>query len=832
MVSALAGSGLTAASLGGQFGGSALGAAVPTTPVTGEGVTPPPTNTTTVIQEGGTRPSTTTTTEVAPPPAEGTKKAPTTTTTGPQPTAPPPAPTPAPKVVLQQKQKNTASSKANPKITPTSGKEKSSSKLPTGPSNVALSPQVIASQAGALAAALASSAASVQALGFYRIPPFLLPIYKSAAAQYGVPWQILAAINEIETNYGSDQSVSTAGAVGWMQFMPATWLQYGVDALSAGYADPYNPVDAIFAAARYLRAAGAASDLHAAILAYNHSEEYVSSVMLRAKLISTYPRSVVAALTGLIDGRLPVTGKQLAWGAVLPSSSTATGNATPAEPSSAAKTETGPASPSSAAAATRGSTAAPSPAAAAASTRGKTPSPKEPPLQLVDLMSAPNASVVAVQDGRIVRIGESRELGKYVVLRDVYGDVFTYAGLGSIAPTYTLSHTASTARETPAATIASTHDRAPTKAATAGRQPPLTLQVKTPTRAHTPTLADHAVVPSDSVESAPAGMGRVRLFAHPGNPDAKAAAASAARSAKADAAHRPARLTRGATVATGTVLGRVRTPPGAVHGHLRFAIRPAGDGATVDPRSILASWAQLQAATHPEGAKAAHPLLGATASDVFLLSKEQLASAVLSDPGIAIDACGRGDIASGAVDRRMLAVLAFLSRSGLQPTVSGLRCTLGSASASAGAASTHTMNALDITAVNGTAVAGHQGPGTVTDLAIRTILSLPSEFLPDQIASLMRYPGASNTHATPQSWNHIHLAFHPMSSTAALTQAAAGPVARSAAAAAANAVSPLMVGGQLSPAQWDQLITRIAALPAPTVRVKPSSSAIPDPQRP
>ena len=57
-----------------------------------------------------------------------------------------------------------------------------------------------------------------------------------------------------------------------MQFEPSTWLQYGVDALNAGYADPYNPVDAIFAAARYLNAAGAASDLRTAILAYNHSE--------------------------------------------------------------------------------------------------------------------------------------------------------------------------------------------------------------------------------------------------------------------------------------------------------------------------------------------------------------------------------------------------------------------------------------------------------------------------------------------------------------------------------------------------------------------------------
>ena len=130
----------------------------------------------------------------------------------------------------------------------------------SGPNNVALPPQLAAGAAGALAAELASSAASAQALSFYRIPLFLLPIYQTASLQYGVPWQILAAINEIETNYGTDQSVSTAGAVGWMQFMPATWTSYGVDAFKAGYADPYNPVDAIFAAARYLRAAGVAAE--------------------------------------------------------------------------------------------------------------------------------------------------------------------------------------------------------------------------------------------------------------------------------------------------------------------------------------------------------------------------------------------------------------------------------------------------------------------------------------------------------------------------------------------------------------------------------------------
>ena len=91
----------------------------------------------------------------------------------------------------------------------------------------------------------------------FRIPPFLLPIYQAAGIEYGVRWEVLAAINEIETDYGRNLNVSSAGALGWMQFMPATWEAYGVDGNQDGLKDPYNPVDAIFAAARYLRAAGA-----------------------------------------------------------------------------------------------------------------------------------------------------------------------------------------------------------------------------------------------------------------------------------------------------------------------------------------------------------------------------------------------------------------------------------------------------------------------------------------------------------------------------------------------------------------------------------------------
>src|SRR3954449_4945184 len=140
----------------------------------------------------------------------------------------------------------------------------------------------------------------------FRIPPFLLPIYQAAGIQYGVRWEVLAAINEIETDYGRNLNVSTAGAVGWMQFMPSTWRMYGVDANGDHKRDPYNPVDAIFAAARYLKAAGAQKDIRRAVFAYNHAGWYVDSVMLRARLIAGYPPDFVGSLTGLTEGRFPV----------------------------------------------------------------------------------------------------------------------------------------------------------------------------------------------------------------------------------------------------------------------------------------------------------------------------------------------------------------------------------------------------------------------------------------------------------------------------------------------------------------------------------------------
>ncbi len=107
----------------------------------------------------------------------------------------------------------------------------------------------------------------------------LRQLWGAAGSTYGIPWQVLGAINKIESNFGRNLGPSSAGAVGWMQFMPSTWARWGVDANSDGVADPANPADAIYSAARYLAAAGGASDLRRAIFAYNHADWYVNEVL-------------------------------------------------------------------------------------------------------------------------------------------------------------------------------------------------------------------------------------------------------------------------------------------------------------------------------------------------------------------------------------------------------------------------------------------------------------------------------------------------------------------------------------------------------------------------
>lgn len=134
---------------------------------------------------------------------------------------------------------------------------------------------------GAQAEAGASETARSQ------VPPPMLDLYRQAAATCpGLSWTVLAAIGQVESRHGADAGVSSAGAVGPMQFLPDTWLQYGFDASGDGRADVQDPGDAIFSAALMLCANGAAQPggLRGALWTYNHASWYVDLVVATAEV--------------------------------------------------------------------------------------------------------------------------------------------------------------------------------------------------------------------------------------------------------------------------------------------------------------------------------------------------------------------------------------------------------------------------------------------------------------------------------------------------------------------------------------------------------------------
>jgi len=129
--------------------------------------------------------------------------------------------------------------------------------------------------------------------------PVLQGIWQRAGTTYAVPWQVLAAINKVESNFGRNMGPSSAGAIGWMQFMPSTWLRWGMDANGDGVADPWSADDAIFAAARYLAASGGRTDISRAIFSYNHAQWYVDEVLSLARLYGVGGTGVAFSLDRL-----------------------------------------------------------------------------------------------------------------------------------------------------------------------------------------------------------------------------------------------------------------------------------------------------------------------------------------------------------------------------------------------------------------------------------------------------------------------------------------------------------------------------------------------------
>ena len=612
----------------------------------------------------------------------------------------------------------------------------------------------------------------------FRIPVFLLPIYQAAGIQYGVRWEVLAAINEIETDYGRNLNISSAGALGWMQFMPQTWAAYGTDANRDGRKDPFNPVDAIFAAARYLKAAGAEDDLRKAIFAYNHADWYVESVLMRARLIGGLPTDLVGSLSGLTQGHFPVFAR-----------------------------------------ARYADDIAERRAAQRIAVRKNAAMPVDPDVTRrgIDIYAKAGSPVIAVQDGRITAMGESKRLGRYVQLRDAFGNTYTYARLKKVAtrvpvPKRRTQSKASIAKELELPG----RDPEPTQAASAGKQP-----------------KEPAAGATDIVEAAqaPAPITKQRLFAHPARPSALAnggaqqifdlessfAAGETLKSyftgvyglGKEDVVLK--KLAIGRRVIAGTILGRIGKTSEQISPRLHFEIRPAGRGAPrIDPKPILDGWKLLES-TAIYRAQGKNALLGGDASSasigqIMLMSKEALTRRVLSNPRIEVYSCGRRDIEAGIIDRRVLATLEFLAASGLKPTVTSLTCGHGYYTAGGNVSEHSSGSAVDIAMINGVPIMGHQGEGSITDITIRRLLTLQGTSKPHQIISLMKYDGADNTLAMGDHADHIHVGFRPQY--------------------APGSAESRQLAAVLKPTQWIKLIDRLGRIDNPTVSLKPSKYAI------
>ncbi len=619
----------------------------------------------------------------------------------------------------------------------------------------------------------------------FRVPIFLLPIYQAAGIEYGVRWEILAAINEIETDYGRNLNVSSAGALGWMQFIPSSWEAYGVDANKDGKKDPYNPVDAIFAAARYLKAADYESDVRGAIFAYNHADWYVDSVLLRARLIAGIPADLVGSLTGLTEGRFPIAAR----------ARYADDLAEKEQLKRVAQGEN---------------------AANLIESDDERAS--------IEIYAQQGAPVVATNDGQIKKIGRNRRLGRYVVLQDVYGNRYTYTGLGQTATYYPVPKADATDPDNTAQALKANGagDAAPASPASKGAQPEReTARTAPDKRAGTHGEAQRAAASTPIKE---------RLFAHPDMPQSRSAGGLEqlldmkalreggyttygnhfARAIKLDSDRfRLRRMRAGSHVIGGTVLGAVGRPDPAKAAHLEFAIRPAGKGAPqIDPKPILDGWKLLEATAiyRATGRNALHGDGDAfSIGQILLMPKPMLERRVLSDSRIEVYGCGADDIRAGQIDRRVLATMAFLAEAGMRPTVTSLKCGHGFFTSSGNVSHHSSGNALDIAQINGIPILGHQESGGITEQAVRRLMTLQGSMEPSQIISLLDL--GANTVAMGDHADHIHVGFQPHFG------------ANSKLGAQAEAV--------LKPGQWPELLKRLEEIENPVVPTKPSPYALP-----
>jgi hypothetical protein len=444
----------------------------------------------------------------------------------------------------------------------------------------------------------------------------------------------------------------------------------------------------------------------------------------------------------------------------------------------------------------------------------------------INIYSSLSAPVVAVNDGVIQKIGENPKLGKYIVLVDAYGNRYTYAGLGEVSDVHPVpKDRALTSKdfELVAPDGKGDGDPSPGGAASAGEND-----------AAKAAAAEPESEPEEKVDAAAADEPvnteelRERMFALPERP---ANADRAGISGQLDSLlgeKVPAyatfknyfssvfkfdretmelrELKEGSKVTGGTVLGRIGAADGGEAPHLNFAIQPAGRGAPrIDPKPILDGWKLLET-TAIYRAAGKDPFGGseATIGQILLMSKETLAQRVLADPRIETYSCGRTDIESGQIDRRVLAALEYLVERGYRLTITSLKCGHSFYTTSGNVSAHSSGNAVDIAEVNGLPILGNQGRGSITEAVVRDLLKLQGTMRPAQIITLMDFGGP--TFAMGDHADHIHLGYTPLY----------------------GAGRPFQQLAQvLKPDQWERLIDRLGEIENPKVPAKPSDAALP-----
>ena len=445
-----------------------------------------------------------------------------------------------------------------------------------------------------------------------------------------------------------------------MQFIPSSWRAYGVDANKDGKKDPYNPVDAIFAAARYLKAAGYEDDVRRAIFAYNHADWYVDSVLLRARLIAGVPgrprRLADRADRGPLPRRRPRALRR--------------------------RPRRG-----------RGD--------ASASSRGENAAnviESNDDRRSIDIFAKTGAPVVATNDGVIKKIGEHRASSAATSSsRTSTATATRYADLGSVAKYYPVPkdeagdaedaarrRSRPTTRRPPKPTRPPRPAASPTTDTEAEREGAARASPPTPSRAR-------GVDPGQGAPVRPPGHARAR------SEPAASSRCSTPRHAQA-AASRPTRTTSRAPSALDAKDVRLKRLKKGSQRDRRHGPRPrrqpdagkapaprlrdppgrqaARRGSTRSRSSTAGSCSRRPRSTAPR-ARTSSTARTATAfsiGQILLLPKPLLEKRVLSDERIEIYPCGRTDIRTGQIDRRVLATLEYLAESGLRPTVSSLKC--------------------------------------------------------------------------------------------------------------------------------------------------------------